>query len=93
MAQYHELRPTNPTGSAIVLELDTYLDTDEYDLQRREWKDMPEFIHENLTSFKSIIVHFENSEDMREFSELIGQNLYKSSLLITICFRNRERRT
>lgn len=32
MAQYHELRPTNATGSAIVLELDTYLDTSEYDL-------------------------------------------------------------
>ena len=39
----------------------------------KEWKDMPEFIQEDLSSYRKIIVHFRNDEDVKKFSELVGQ--------------------
>jgi hypothetical protein len=38
-----------------------------------EWQGMPEFIQEDLTSFRSIKVHFRNRDDVNKFAELIGQ--------------------
>ena len=38
-----------------------------------DWQDMPEFIQEDLSSYRKIIVHFRNSEDVKKFSKLIGQ--------------------
>jgi len=35
-----------------------------------EWKDMPEYINEDLSSKRQIIVHFRNDEDVQEFAEL-----------------------
>lgn len=40
-----------------------------------EWKDMPEFIQEDLTSKRKIIVHFRNEEDVKRFSKLIEQKI------------------
>jgi hypothetical protein len=40
-----------------------------------EWQDMPEFIQEDLTSKRKIIVHFRNDEDVEKFAELIGQKI------------------
>jgi hypothetical protein len=40
-----------------------------------EWGGMPEFEQEDLTSFKSIHVHFRNQKDIDNFSELIGQGI------------------
>lgn len=40
-----------------------------------EWHDMPEFQQDDLTSFHQVIVHFETREDMKKFSELIGQQV------------------
>jgi hypothetical protein len=46
---------------------------------KEHWKDMPEFKQDDLTSYKSIIVHFENEADYKKFSSLIGQKLtYKT---------------
>jgi len=52
---------------------------DEYDWWKKEWKDMPEFKMEDLTSEHSVIVHFENQEDMKEFAELIQQDIYTTT--------------
>lgn len=41
----------------------------------KEWKNMPEFHQEDLTSHRKIIVHFRNDNDVKEFSELIGQKI------------------
>ena len=30
----------------------------------KEWQDMPEFIQEDLTSFRKIVVHFKNNDDV-----------------------------
>jgi hypothetical protein len=40
-----------------------------------EWKGMPEFEHEDLTSQFQVIVHFANEADMRSFEELVGQKI------------------
>jgi hypothetical protein len=37
-----------------------------------EWRGMPEFEHEDLTSKYRAIVHFANEADMRAFEELVG---------------------
>lgn len=50
-------------------------DTDEMIKWKDEWQGMPEFDQEDQTSWKSIIVHFENEADMKKFGELIGQKL------------------
>lgn len=42
---------------------------------REEWQDMPEFIQKDLTPFKTLSVHFEKEEDMKNFSKLINQKL------------------
>ena len=42
---------------------------------QEEWKDMPEFIQEDLTSHRKIIVHFRNDDDVKIFSELLEQRI------------------
>ena len=36
---------------------------------------MPEFVQEDLKSWKSIIVHFESHADLKAFGKLLGQRL------------------
>ena len=43
-----------------------------------EWQDMPEFEMEDLSSFRKIIVHFRNQEDIDKSAELIGQKITKA---------------
>ena len=45
---------------------------------KKEWEDMPEFEMEDLTSFRKIVVHFRNQEDIDKFAELIGQKITKA---------------
>ncbi len=47
---------------------------DEFDW-REEWKDMPEYINEDLSSERQIVVHFRNEEDIQKFAELIEQQV------------------
>jgi hypothetical protein len=42
---------------------------------QEHWQDMPEFVQEDLRSFRKIVVHFRNQEDVDAFAELIGQTL------------------
>jgi predicted site-specific integrase-resolvase len=42
---------------------------------QKEWKDMPEFIQEDLTSHRKIVIHFRNDADVKKFAELIGQKI------------------
>lgn len=41
----------------------------------KEWNGMPEFNQEDKTSYRHIVVHFQNDEDVRKFGELIGQSM------------------
>ena len=45
---------------------------------KKEWEDMPEFEMEDLSSFRKIVVHFRNQEDIDKFAELIGQKITKA---------------
>jgi len=42
---------------------------------QNEWKDMPEFIQEDLTSHRKLIIHFRNDDDVKTFADLIGQKI------------------
>ncbi len=55
---------------------------------QQEWKDMPEFVQEDLTYFRKIVVHFKCQKDVDAFSELIGQKI--SPKEPSICFPKRE---
>ena len=48
---------------------------------KNEWQDMPEFEMEDLSSFRKIVVHFRNQEDIDKFAELIGQKITKAPSL------------
>lgn len=51
------------------------LSTDYIPKWEKEWQDMPEFVSEDLTPFKTILVHFRNKEDMKEFGKLLDQGV------------------
>tara|TARA_R110000868_G_scaffold405259_1_gene684522 strand:+ start:967 stop:1587 length:621 start_codon:yes stop_codon:yes gene_type:complete len=48
----------------------------------KEWQDMPEYAHEDLKPFRSIIVHFLNKEDLDRFCQAIIQDISKSAKYI-----------
>lgn len=39
------------------------------------WNDLPEFVMEDLTSFRKLIIHFRNEKDVNDFAELLKQNI------------------
>jgi len=46
---------------------------------KQNWKNMPEFIQEDMTPVQQVIVSFETREDVRKFGKLLGQKLtYKT---------------
>lgn len=42
---------------------------------RNEWRGMPDFEHEDLTSYRRIVVHFKTEEDIAEFAKRIDQKV------------------
>jgi len=54
-------------------------DLGQFESWRKEWKNMPEFEMEDLTSEQKIIVHFENLEDRDAFAELVGQQILSTT--------------
>ncbi len=40
-----------------------------------DWQGMPEFKQEDQGAFKSLIVNFENKDDMEAFAELVEQRI------------------
>jgi len=42
---------------------------------QKEWKDMPEFHQEDLTSHRKIVVHFRNDQDVEDFAKLMNQKI------------------
>ena len=49
---------------------------------KAEWEGMPEFQQEDLSAFKSITVHFKTTDDIKSFSELIGQKVTETTRAI-----------
>lgn len=50
-------------------------DMEQYSSWHDDWQGMPEFVHEDLSPHRSLIVHFASPDDARKFSKLIGQKL------------------
>lgn len=50
-------------------------DDEDFRLAWQEWRGMPEFSHEDLAPFSSVLVHFANRDDMKAFEKLVGQRL------------------
>lgn len=42
---------------------------------KREWRGMPEYVHEDLRPFQQITINFESREDVQAFAKLVGQKL------------------
>jgi hypothetical protein len=42
---------------------------------REEWKDMPEYVQEDLTPYRVINVRFRNADDVAIFEALMGQKI------------------
>jgi hypothetical protein len=42
---------------------------------REEWKDMPEYVQEDLTPYRVLNVRFRNDEDVAIFEALMGQKI------------------
>jgi len=55
--------------------LQSFFNLDDFSKWKKEWVGMPEFVHEDLTPIKQLIVSFATKEDFEEFSKLIGQKL------------------
>lgn len=55
-----------------------------------EWKEMPEFISEDKSGFKDLIVHFETVEDLNAFANLLNQPVTIKTKSIWFPFRPRE---
>jgi hypothetical protein len=52
------------------------LDIEQGDIDfNAEWEGMPEFDQEDQLSFRNIIIHFDNNEDIKEFAKLLGQTI------------------
>ncbi len=39
-----------------------------------EWEGMPDFEQDDKKSFRHVVVHFENNDDVKEFFSIIGQS-------------------
>jgi hypothetical protein len=46
---------------------------------REHWKGMPEFSHKDITPYFSIKIHFNTKESIKQFSELVGQNITENT--------------
>ncbi len=44
-----------------------------------EWQDMPEFVQEDQSPFKQLIISFATREDMEAFSKLVDQPIYTTT--------------
>lgn len=53
----------------------TLFSPEEIEPWRQHWAGMPEFIQEDLSPWKTLLVHFASPGDLQAFSELIDQTL------------------
>jgi len=47
-----------------------------------EWKGMPEFVSDDKTAYRSVIVHFENEDDVAAFQEKLEQSFSEKAKYI-----------
>jgi hypothetical protein len=63
----------------------------EFDASKEwEWANMPEYIN-NGNNTRDIIIHFETDEDIKKFSELIGQKITEKTKFIWYPEKERQK--
>ena len=76
------------------LELDNIINADSNSTkwldQMKEWKDMPEFSHDDNTPYKRLIVNFESKKDVDDFFKLIKQEYTDKTQYINIPKRKQQ---
>jgi hypothetical protein len=50
---------------------------DSFAVASEHWKNMPEYVSEDLTPYRTLPVHFATEADMLAFSALVGQKITK----------------
>jgi hypothetical protein len=55
---------------------------------QNEWIDMPEFVQDKKTEYKSLIIRFDCEQDFTDFQKLIGQKLTKKTKSIWFPFKS-----
>jgi hypothetical protein len=58
---------------------------------REEWKNMPEYVQEDLTPYRAINVRFRNAEDVAEFEKLMQQKITEKQKTIWFQFAEPRR--
>jgi ParB-like chromosome segregation protein Spo0J len=75
-------------------ELDTILNWENTDNKwldaKEEWKEMPEFEHDDLAPYRRLIVNFGNKDAVEKFFKLIGQDFTDKTKFINIPFRPKQ---
>lgn len=66
---------TGPPEKPPEEEQFSLLSAEEIEPWRAEWLSMPEFRQEDLTPWKSLVVHFESPGDLAAFATAVGQPL------------------
>lgn len=54
---------------------DSLFEGEEFARWHAEWQNMPEFVQEDQSSIKSIVVHFASQKDLADFGRLIRQRI------------------
>ena len=44
-----------------------------------DWGGMPELVQDDLSPFRTIMLHFKNREDMELFEKLVDQKIYRET--------------
>lgn len=57
----------------------------------REWRGMPEFTQEKKEAYATVIIRFDNENDLNDFSKLINQKLTNKTKSIWFPFKSHFR--
>jgi len=57
-----------------------------------EWEGMPEFVSDDNTSYRKIIVHFQSEEKVQEFAKLVAQQVTLRTKFLHFPRKEREER-
>ena len=76
------------------LELDNIINADSFSTkwldQMKEWKNMPEFSHDDKTPYKRIVINFETKKDVDAFFKLIKQEYTDKTRYVNIPKRKQQ---
>jgi len=70
-----ELPESVPTPKPKIAAQASMFELEDFAEYKKHWKGMPEFVQKDLGPVRSLLVHFAESEDVRAFARLVGQEI------------------